>query len=198
MTIAKSTRAIGPSIRPRTAMLLSTAAPGGIAVQVSELSMSRRSGGGGDAAGERARETVGEIAGAMAGQMIEQLEADVAADRDEDIARDPAGEPPQQVIAGDEAEQQRHRAPRAACRRITGAQHVDQMLDAILRADGAADRRQHSRSTTRWPIGRRRTWCSRKRTGPRTVKRGSDISDPISLTVFIRLNVMLAIKLPSA
>ena len=71
-------------------------------------------GGGGDAGGERAGELVGEIASAMPGQMIEEVETKRAAGGDEDIARDPPGEPPHQMIAGDEAEQQSHRPPELA------------------------------------------------------------------------------------
>ena len=96
-------------------MLLRTAAAGGIAVQVREFSMIQaESAAVVMRAASAPGKLVGEIARAMAGEMIEQLETKRAADGDEDIARDPAGEPPHQMIAGDEAEQQSRPRPRAA------------------------------------------------------------------------------------
>ena len=54
-----------------------------------------------------------EIARAVAGEMIEQLDADVAAHRDEGMRRGPAGDPPQDVVAGDQPEQYRRPRPTA-------------------------------------------------------------------------------------
>ena len=102
-------------------------------------------GGRGDAGGERPRELVGKIARAMPGQMIEELEAKRAAGGDEDIARDPPGKPPHQMVAGNEAEQQSHRPPELPRGGMMQVQHVNQILDAILRGDGAADGQQHGK-----------------------------------------------------
>ena len=75
--------------------------------------------------------------------MVEQVEAEVAAEADEGICGDPAGEPPQQVVAGDQAEQDHDAAPEHGLAGRAMAQHVDQGLDRVLRGDGAADGAQH-------------------------------------------------------
>ena len=65
--------------------------------------------------------------------------------RDEGEARDPAGEPPQQIVGGDQRNQEAQRDPDACAGRPDARQRVDQIFDAVLRADRTSDRRQHRR-----------------------------------------------------
>ena len=97
--------------------------------------------GCGDAADQRAREAVGEIGRRMAHQVAEQIAAQVAADTDEGEIRDPARDPPQQIIGGDQRAEQEERRPHPGG--IVIGQHIDQKLDAVLSADRAHHRDQH-------------------------------------------------------
>ena len=97
--------------------------------------------GRGDAANQRAREAVGEIGRGMAHQVAEQVATQVASDADEGEIRDPARDPPQQIIGGDQCAEQDERRPYAGI--VVVGQHVDQKLDAVLRADRAGHRTQH-------------------------------------------------------
>ena len=68
---------------------------------------------GGDAARQRAGQAIGEIARRMTGQMAEQVAPQIAGDAHEREARDPAGEPPQQIVGGDQGNQKEKREPDA-------------------------------------------------------------------------------------
>ncbi|MEI9987246.1 MAG: hypothetical protein WDN69_31310 [Aliidongia sp.] len=72
--------------------------------------------------------------------MVEQIDAQIAADRDEGIGRNPAGQAPQQIVAGDQGQQHADGTPQGSVVDIVVAQRVDQGLDAVLRTDGATDR----------------------------------------------------------
>lgn len=78
----------------------------------------------------------------MAGEVIEQIEPHIAANRREGVGRGPAGEPPQQAVAADQDKQQDHRTPDLDVGRLADAEHVDEVLDRVLRADRAADGRK--------------------------------------------------------
>ncbi len=54
---------------------------------------------------------VGEIARTVAREMLEEIDAQIAGDPDKGAGRDPAGQSPQQIVAGDEPEQQADRRP---------------------------------------------------------------------------------------
>ena len=75
--------------------------------------------------------------------MVEQIQAQIAADRDEGEGRDPACQAPQQIVAGDQDQQDRDGAPQPRIADARIAQRIDQILYAILRADGAADGGEH-------------------------------------------------------
>ena len=62
--------------------------------------------GRGDAAGQHAGQAVGEVARRMPGQMAEQVAPQIAGHADEGEARDPAGDPPKQIVGGDQPTQQ--------------------------------------------------------------------------------------------
>ena len=94
--------------------------------------------GRGDAAGQHAGQTVGEIPWRMAHQMAEQIGPDVAGIGDDGPARDPPGDAPGQVVAGDQRDQQAKGEPNLVVAGRSGRQRVDQELDAVLRADRAA------------------------------------------------------------
>ena len=109
----------------------------------------RRICGCGDAAGESSREVIAEITRAMPREVLEQVDAEVTADQDKGLGRDPAGEPPQQIVAGDERQQESDRRPQALTVGAARSEGIDKVFDAVLRADGAADcsehRQQHSK-----------------------------------------------------
>ena len=89
----------------------------------------------------------------MAGQMAKQVAADVAGDADKCEAGDPAGQPPQQIVGGNQRHQEEKRAPHAS--RCVGArEHVDQILHAVLRADRANYGGQHRVTMTAGMHGR--------------------------------------------
>ena len=75
--------------------------------------------------------------------MLEQVDTKVAADLDEGAGGHPAGEPPQQVVAGDKRQQEDNPRPQLRIGRVPRPEQVDQVLDPILRSDRAADGRQH-------------------------------------------------------
>ena len=70
-----------------------------------------RVGCGRDAARERPGELFHEVACALSRQMIEQVHADVPADGDESVSGRPAGDSPQDVVAGDQPQQNADGAP---------------------------------------------------------------------------------------
>ena len=92
---------------------------------------------------KRSRQTVREIAGSLTGQVTEQLAAQITGDADECRVRDPAGEPPQQVVGRDQRHQERERAPDAVRPHLRRRQRIDEELDPVLRAHGTTDGRQH-------------------------------------------------------
>ncbi len=77
--------------------------------------------------------------------MIEEVEPEIAADGHEGIGRDPAGEPPQQVVPGDERQQEPYSPPQREIAGLSQTQYVDEVLDGVLRADRATDRAEHGK-----------------------------------------------------
>jgi hypothetical protein len=75
---------------------------------------------------------VDEVARAVTRQMIEQLHANVAADGDEGMRGRPAGDAPQNAVAGYQPQQNRDGAPQHRRRRLMSAEHVDQVLYRVL------------------------------------------------------------------
>ena len=71
---------------------------------------------------------VGEIARRMPGQMAEQIAAQVAGHADEGEAGDPAGDPPQQIVGGDQRHQQRECDPDAVIAPGRARQRVNQIF----------------------------------------------------------------------
>ncbi len=57
---------------------------------------------------------------------------------------DPAADPPQQVVGGDQADEDRKRAPQRAGMMAAFAEHVDQMFDRVLRSERTAHGREHA------------------------------------------------------
>jgi hypothetical protein len=57
----------------------------------------------------------------MSCEVLEQVHAEVAAQRDKSASRDPAGQPPKQVVARDDAQQETDRGPQLACGRSSGS-----------------------------------------------------------------------------
>ena len=107
-----------------------------------------------DAAGQRARQAVGEIARGMAGEMAEKLRTEIAGHPDEGGARDPAGDPPEQIIPGDEQREKQKGGPRPFIRMRAARHGVDQTFDAILGADRAGhsgEHRQHDEAVRHGP-----------------------------------------------
>jgi hypothetical protein len=78
----------------------------------------------------------------MPGQVPEQVAPDVPGDGDEGEIADPARQPPQQIIGGDQRAEQDESRPHAGIGAVR--QRVDQKFDAVLRAhrtsDGPQDR----------------------------------------------------------
>ena len=87
----------------------------------------------------------------MAREVLEQVDAEVTADQDKGLGRDPAGKPPQQIVAGDKRQQETDRRPQALTVGAARSEGIDKVFDAVLRADGAADcgehRQQHGNMT---------------------------------------------------
>src|SRR6266446_366560 len=80
----------------------------------------------------------------MPGQMPKQVAAQVPSDRHEGIARDPARDPPQQVVRRNQRRQEQEAQPSISGMRTdvkSSRQRVDQNLHAILRAHRTADGR---------------------------------------------------------
>ena len=71
----------------------------------------RRAGRGADAAGKRAREAFGEIAWRVPRQVLEQIEPQIAAKLDKRARRGPPGKPPEEVVSGDQSQQNADRRP---------------------------------------------------------------------------------------
>ena len=69
----------------------------------------------------------------------EQVAPQVARHDDERMRADPAADPPQHVVGGDQADQDHEGGPERAGMAAALAEHVDQMLDRVLRGERAAD-----------------------------------------------------------
>ena len=144
VTTTSSTAVKCQLIVPSTKMLAITAAPGGIVVQVERvLDRPRGIGRRRDAPGERAGKLFDEVARALTGQMVEQLQSHVAAHGDEGVRRRPAGDAPQQVVAGNEPQQDSDRAPEKRRRRLMGASTSTRCFTAYCEPTLQQHRRQH-------------------------------------------------------
>ena len=99
---------------------------------------------GRDPAREHAGLLLGEVRRRMAGEIREQILAQVAGDDHEHVRADPAADPPQQVVGGDQPDEDHERAPERAGMAAALSEDIDQMLDRVLRGEGAADRGEHA------------------------------------------------------
>ena len=85
----------------------------------------------------------------MPGQMPEEIVAQQPGDAHESAARDEARHAPQQIVRGDEGEQQCKGDPGGTMIRLRLRQRVDEEFYAILRANRAPDRRDNRRQNDR-------------------------------------------------
>ncbi len=87
------------------------------------------------------------IARRMSHQVAKQIAPQIAGDADEGGIGDPARDPPQKIIGGNQGTEQAERDPDASAillgQSVTLRERVDQEFDAILRADRADHRAQH-------------------------------------------------------
>src|SRR6266550_6204944 len=75
--------------------------------------------------------------------MLEEITPYIARDSHETAGSDPAGQPPKQIVAGDEREQQDHGRPQLWLRCSPRSQDIDQVFDPVLRTDRAANRGEY-------------------------------------------------------
>jgi hypothetical protein len=80
----------------------------------------------------------------VSAQIGEQVSPQVAGDGDERMRGDPAANPPQQVVRGDQADEDRERPPQRTGMMTAFAKHVDQMFDRVLRSERTAHGRKHA------------------------------------------------------
>ena len=93
----------------------------------------------GNAAGQHSRQPVGKIARRVTGQVTENVAAQIAGHAHEGEARGPAGDPPQEIIRGDQRHEKNECQPYAAGAGRPGRQTVDQIFHAVLRAHRTGD-----------------------------------------------------------
>ena len=96
-----------------------------------------------DTTGQRSGHPFGEIARRVPGEMAKQVAAQIAGYGNEGVAGDPAGNPPQQVVRGDQRRQQQQAQPciaNAAVDVQPRRKRIHQKLHAVLRAHRATDR----------------------------------------------------------
>ena len=108
----------------------------------------------GDAAGQHSRQPVGKIARRMAGQVTEDVAAQIAGHSHKGEARGPAGDPPQEIVRGDQRHEENECQPYAARASRPGRQPVDQILHAILRAHRTGNRCDNRVKMTTWEARR--------------------------------------------
>src|SRR4029077_16047420 len=84
-----------------------------------------------------------EIARRVAGQMAEQIAPQIAGDAHEGEARDPAGKPPQQIVRGDQANEENEREPNTLSGGRTPRQRINKIFHTVLSCDRATDCREH-------------------------------------------------------
>jgi len=80
----------------------------------------------------------------MSAQILEEVAPQVAGHGDERMRRDPAADPPQQVIRRDQSDEDRERTPQRPGMMPAGAEHVDKMFDRVLRSERTAHGRYHA------------------------------------------------------
>ena len=95
--------------------------------------------GGGDPARQHARQPIDEIARGVAGEMAEDVTAQIAGDAHEGETRRPARDAPQQNVGCDQRYEENECQPYTAAMGRPGGERVDQILHAILRADGTGN-----------------------------------------------------------
>ena len=98
----------------------------------------------GDPAREHPRLFLGEVGRRVAAQVLEQVAPQVARHGDERMRADPAAHAPEHVVGGDQSDQDHERAPKGARMSAALAEHVDQVLDRVLRGEGASDGGEHA------------------------------------------------------
>ncbi len=97
-----------------------------------------------DPAREHAGLFLGEVGGRVAAEIRKQVAPQIARHRDESVRADPAADPPQHVVGGDQADQDHEGGPERTGMAAALAEHVDQMLDGVLRGERAANSGQHA------------------------------------------------------
>lgn len=80
----------------------------------------------------------------MSAQVLEQVAPQVAGHGDERMRGNPAADSPQQVVGGDQANEDSERSPQRAGVMPPFAEHVDQMFDRVLRSERTAHGRKHA------------------------------------------------------
>jgi hypothetical protein len=60
------------------------------------------------------------------------------------VRSDPAADPPQKIVRGNQTDKDGERAPQRAGMMPASAEHVDQMLDRILRGERTTHSREHA------------------------------------------------------
>src|SRR5205807_7296636 len=89
------------------------------------------------------------ITGGVTGKMAEDVAPQVASDSDECEARDPAGDPPKEVVSRDQRHEERECQPYGSSMGSPRRQSVDQVLHPVLRADRTSDRQNDRRQNGR-------------------------------------------------
>jgi hypothetical protein len=107
----------------------------------------------------------------MPREVLEQVDAEVTADQDKSLSRDPAGEPPQQIVTGDKRQQETDRRPQGLTVGAARSKGIDKIFDTVLRADGAADCGEH-----------------RQQHGKMTAEPSADVSQKKSAGALVRMN----------
>ncbi len=80
----------------------------------------------------------------MPAQIAEQFAPQVARHGDKDMRGDASTHAPRKIVRRDQADQQRERQPLRAGMAASKAEHVDQMLDCVLRSQRTADCGEHT------------------------------------------------------
>ena len=93
--------------------------------------------GGRNTTGQRSGHPFGEIARRVPGEMAKQVAAQIAGYGNKGVAGDPTGNPPQQVVRGDQRRKQQQAQPciaNAAVDVQPRRKRIHQKLDTVLRA----------------------------------------------------------------
>ena len=106
---------------------------------------------------QRAGQPIGEIAVRMPRQMAEQIAAQIAGDADEREAGDPAGEPPEKIIGGDQRAEQAKGDPDAGIALATAIARRPGYFTPYCVLTEQATAASTAARMAAWAIGRCRT-----------------------------------------